>query len=555
VLLGAAIAGALLQARLDEGRGEAAGAARTAGGADGVAPTTHPAMPVLAGGDARASTWYCAAGTGEAGGMADHTVTIFNPSGAALGGTMTVYGGHFAGTATPGAPSSPPPVERELWLPPRQAIDFRLGDVVDAPLVAALVEVGGGAVAVEHRVAGPDGDDAGPCASAASPQWHLATGATSRDAREVIVLFNPFPTHATVDVSFDTNDGPRQPLRFQGFPVAAGSVVGLDVGDDVTRKAQVSATVRTRTGRLVVERLQAFDGSLGPRGLSVALAAPQGATTWAFADGEAGGDRSERIVVYNPSDERAEVDVSVLPTSAEPGPAPQPFRLSVRGGGFTVVDYGEHERITAGIGHATVVHASNGVPVVAERVMTQTFDRGDDADDADGEDGGDGRVGDITFGPGSVLAARSWVFPSTGTAGVGADVDGGDPDVGDADGDGAAGDESGAPVVRFVVFNPDPDRRTRVSLRAVADGRSSGIDDAGAIEVAPGGRVTLQAPESLAPATALVVEADAGVVVERLLLSGGELRVATGAGIPAVEGSVALAHLAASGDLAGQSVG
>ena len=133
-----------------------------------------------------------------------------------------------------------------FWLPGRGRVELRLGDLVPAPLVAALVEADGGPVAVEHRVTGPHGVDVGPCASASAPVWHLASGATTRDAREVLVLFNPFPTDAIVDITFDTDAGSREPVRFQGFPVAAGTVVGVDIGDDVARESQVSATLRTR---------------------------------------------------------------------------------------------------------------------------------------------------------------------------------------------------------------------------------------------------------------------------------------------------------------------
>src|SRR5690606_10437584 len=85
-------------------------------------------------------------------------------------------------------------------------------------------------------------------------------------------------------------------------------------------------------------------------------------------DGDAGhGDTTERIVVYNPGDERAEVSVELVPATGD-GPAPQPFGLSVGPGDHEVVDYGAHERVVAGVAHATMVRSTNGVPVVAERV-------------------------------------------------------------------------------------------------------------------------------------------------------------------------------------------
>jgi Family of unknown function (DUF5719) len=516
VLLAAVIGAAAWQARIDEDRGTAL--AHAAGGAAAVGSVNG--MPAVASGDALASTWYCAAGTGDDGGMADHAVTILNPAERSLDATLTVYGGVLASSSpttgeTPGpteASPAPAPVVRELRLPARGRVELRLGDLLVAPLVAALVEVEGGAVAVEHHVSGPHGVGLGPCTSATAPVWHLASGATTRDARDVVVLFNPFPTGAIVDVGFQTDAGSREPVRFQGFPVAAGSVVGVDIGDDVAREPQVSATLRTRSGRVVVERLQEFDGSLGPEGLALALGVPEASTAWAFADGTVDDSRTERVVVYNPSRERAEVEVRVLPTTDEPAPAPQPFRLSIRAGGYTVVDYGEEQRIAAGVEHATVVRSSNGVPVVAERAITQVVERDDENDDGDGEDGAE-VAGDIAAGPGAAVAASRWAFPSS------------------VDGQAAA---------RFVVFNPDAERSVRVTLLTVGSGweaRASGARD---VDVPPGGRVAL---DHDAAGVGWVVEAGAPVVVERVMVGEDGLRLAAGVGIPSVEGAVPLASL------------
>jgi hypothetical protein len=523
VLLVAAIGAAVWQARTEDDRGKAA--------ADAVAADAGLAsgMPAVADADALASTWYCAAGTGDAGGMADHSITVFNPGDRSVGVAVTVYGGVLASSspttaeAAPAPPmAAPPPGARGFVLPGRDRVELRLGDLVPAPLVAALIEASGGPVAVEHRVTGPHGVDVGPCASATAPVWHLASGTTTRDARDVVVLFNPFPTDAIVDIIFETDAGSREPVRFQGFPVTAGTVVGVDIGDDVAREAQVAATLRTRAGRVVAERLQEFDGSLGPEGLAVALGVPEASTAWAFPDGVVDDSRTERIVVYNPGDERAQVEVQVLPTSDEPAPAPQPFRLSVRGGTFAAVDYGAEDRVVPGVEHATLVRSTNGVPVVAERVTTHagepaggddTADEEGGGDDADsGEGGGGDRVrGDVAAGPGAVVAATRWAFPSS-----------------------TRGEEAG---LRFVVFNPDPERSVPVTLLAATNGREDPVDDVPATAVAPRGRIVLAAEVDWA---SWVVEAEAPVVVERVLVGEAGVALGSGVGIPSVDGSVPL---------------
>jgi hypothetical protein len=533
MLLAAAIGVAVWQARTEEERGAA-----VASTADSAAVARRaPGMPSLASGDAVASTWYCAAGTGDQGGMADHSVTVFNPADRAVGVTITVYGGLLASSspttaeapdAAPAPGTAPAPGARRFQLAAHDRVELRLGQVVSAPLVAALVEAAGGPVAVDHRVVGPHGVDVGPCASATAPVWHLAAGATTRDAREVVVLFNPFPTDAIVDIAFATDAGSREPVRFQGFPVAAGTVVGVDIGDDVAREPQVAATLRTRIGRVVVERLQEFDGSLGTEGLALALGVPEASTTWAFADGGVAAGRTERIVVYNPGGERAEVEVQVLPTTDEPAPAPQPFRLSIRSGGFTVVDYGAEDRVAPDVEHATLVRATNGVPVVAERAVAQAGDGAGAEDEGDegsdegtdggtdggGDEGADTGAGDVAEGPGAVVAATRWVFPSA-----------------------VHGAEAG---VRFVVFNPDPERSVPVTLRTVANGRETGVaGDADAV-VPPGGRLALGDD---AGGSSWVVEARAPVVVERVLVRDDGVRLAIGPGIPGADGSEPLGRL------------
>jgi hypothetical protein len=533
--LAALLAGAVVLDRRGDDRGEAiAGRAPAAG--------TARLMPAAGPEDAGSSTWYCAAGSAEADGFADHRVAIVNTGEEARTANLTIVSGAIRRPAGPeggAAEAGAPPVTRDVAVPAGQRVEVRLGDVVAAGLAAAVVEVDGGGVAVEHQVSGPHGEDAGPCATFAGSTWHLAWGATTRDAREVVVLFNPFPSPATVDGTFVTEDGAREPVRFQGFPVPAGGVVGVDLGDDVTRSQQVAATFHARTGRIVVERLQQFDGSLGTEGLSLDLAVPSAGTTWVFADGgatvpapvppppgqedeaapAAGGDEdgqasSEKIVVYNPSRDRARVEVRVLPGGEAPGPAPQPFRLNVPAGAYEVIDYGDQARIAAGEPHTTVVHVTNGTRVVAQRVTADAGPRPSRRRPPTGE---------VTAAPGARLAAPTWTFPSV-----------------------AAGEDETA---AFVVFNPDPTEAVRVRLDVPGPGRDRD-GEGGTAQVPPGGRVALDAPTG-ADAAGVVVTAGGPVVAERVVRAADGRREALAPGVPVLTGGEALDALAAAGRLAG----
>lgn len=590
LVLGAAVVGAVVVDGARDGTtGEATGTA---------AP--RAVMPASPPPERGTSTWYCAAGTAVGDGFADHTVTIQNPTADDLTATLTVYSGDVVapapagdaaagrtstatagdtttstttagGTATTTSTSTTAgstassgaaaaavptePVAEQVDLPAGTTTSVHLADLVDAPLAAALVEVDGADVAVEHRVAGPHGADVGPCSTFAAPTWHFAWGSTARDARDVVVLFNPFPSGATVDARFVTDDGGREPVRFQGFPVPPGSVVGVDVGDDVTGADEVAATFRVRSGRVVIERLEELDGSFGLEGLDLTLGSPSAGTSWVFADGEAssaglgppdpttgerpradeadsGGDdegeegdeadgdpadprddadatvTTERIVVYNPGDDRAEVDVSLVPTTDQPEPPPQPFRLTVGAGRFEVVDYGSQDRVVPGVGHATVVRSANGVPVVAERV---TIDEGPEQ----GAD--DERLGELSAATGARLAATTWRLP----------------DVGDLGGDDR--------TIEAVVFNPGAGRPATVRFTTLAGEVGSSV------EVPPGARVAVALGPDATDATGtsdaptgLVAESDVPVVVERVIRTADGRRVVAAPAIPAGAGVVDL---------------
>jgi hypothetical protein len=562
VALAAALGGAVV---IDRAAGEEP--------APAAAPRPAPllaASPVASG----ASTWFCAAGTATDGGMADHTVVMLNPTERDLAAALTVFTGEvLAPAAAPdAAPTTAPAVggpevhrqvAHQVDLPAGGQVVVALGDLVQAPLAAALVEVDGGGVAVEHHVRGEHGADVAPCVTSAAPTWHLAWGSTARDARELVVVFNPFPSPATVDAVFATPDGRREPVRFQGLPVPGRSVVGIDVGHEVTRADQVAATFEVRSGRVVVERLQQFDGSLGVEGLSLAPAVPAAAGAWAFADGEAStlapttpppdevagapadedaadddaedaagddapaedaGDRlatSERMVVYNPGDERAEVEVEVVPSTDEPGPPVPPFSLSVRAGGYQVLDYGEHDRIVAGVPHATIVRSTGGPPVVVERATVDEAPvPSTEADASQRDDEGDARRGhEITASPGARLAAPAWAFPGVAALGEGV-------------------------TVRFAFFNPDPDRAVDVRVvptGAIGPGGRNGPAGTRPVVVPPGARVAVELDATASAGTvAAVVEADGPVVVERTVLAPDGRRLAMGAGIPLAEGAVVL---------------
>ena len=331
--------------------------------ADGPTPAALSELAPPA--DALGSTWYCAGGTAEEAGHADHLVAVANFGDDDVEVVLTAIPGAVAGSV----PSATPEVD-ELTIAAHSRQTVRLADLVQAPYAAAIVEAGRGEVAVEHSVTGEDDFDGAPCASSSSSTWYLAAGATTRDAHEELTLFNPFPDDAVVDITFVTPDGLRSPPVFSGLIVPGRRVVAVDVGAVVSRHPNVATSIVARSGRLVVDRLQSFDGSDGPAGLAVTPAAPAPALVWNLPDGVVGEGISEIVTVYNPTDQAAEVDVEVDldPTDDPSQPvAADPFALPVPPRGFAQVDVGADDRVPDGRGHTITVRSQNGVSVVAER--------------------------------------------------------------------------------------------------------------------------------------------------------------------------------------------
>ena len=154
---------------------------------------------------------------------------------------------------------------------------MHLADLQSSPFAAALVDTNDPNVAVEHRITGKNGFSSSPCASSPSPRWFVPTGSTTKDARELLAIFNPFAADAVVDVTFQTSDGFRSPDSLQGLPVPGGHLRVVDVSAEVPRVEQLAAFVSARSGQVVVDRLQGFDGTdpNHPAGVAATLGAPR----------------------------------------------------------------------------------------------------------------------------------------------------------------------------------------------------------------------------------------------------------------------------------------
>ena len=172
-------------------------------------------------------------------------------------------------------------------------------------------------------------------------QWSFPWGVTARGARELLVFMNPFPDDATVDVLLATDQGTREPRRLQNLVVRGRSSLGVFIEQD-TRRDHVAAQVEVSRGRLVVDRIQTFNGTNPAlEGITLGLGAPTPAEVWVFPDGVVDDGITEQIVVFNSTREVAEVDVEVRLDDPDTNGVPEPFELTIAPNRFSIVNLHE----------------------------------------------------------------------------------------------------------------------------------------------------------------------------------------------------------------------
>jgi hypothetical protein len=328
-----------------------------------------------------------------------------------------------------------------------------LGEHVEVGPAAALLEVDGGGVAAAVLASGPQGATVSTCPSQPSTEWYFPTAATTLDARAVLQIFNPFPVDAILEITFYDAEGPRIPTGFEAFPVSRNSVVAVEVTDLVTVRPQVATSIRARSGQVVAGLVQTYDGTADAEGLAVMAGAPRPAETWFFPAGRWNDDARETIIVFNPGDVDARIDITVALDDPAVTGAVAPFEHTVPRRGFTVVGSHQDEwaRVPPGVGHSISVRSQNDEPVVAAQRLTVV---------------GGANAG-TAVALGSPLWATEWILPTV--------------DLQDS-------------VGSVTVLNPSPESLSRVTPWGVAEGEQIELAP---LEIAPTERSVLSLREDI----------------------------------------------------------
>lgn len=433
------------------------------------------------------STWYCAAGsatgvaTGDGAGPAEQLVIVANASDAASNGTLTVY------------PEGAAPAAVPIQVAAHSQTEVRVSDVVKAPWAAALVETSGGEITVAHELAGPTGRSISNCASTPSADWYFPAGTTRVGTAMWIALFNPFPGEATVDLAFETENGARTSPSYQGIVVPGGSVVVKLVSETITLAEHASATVTTRSGRIIAEQVQSFEGREGGvKGLTATVGATTSAPIWGFPTGAPAtvADAGESISMFNPGDSDTDVMVQVQLDDPGVNGTVEPFEVNIPAHRFAVVDVSADERVPKGVPHWVVVRSTDGADIVAERVLT-----------------GGGANG-ISYTMGLPVVATRWLATVAGGADISAS--------------------------QLSIANPSPTETVSVSLRHHDAGALSDVVEATDLTVAPGQRITTIDLRDLGFPVGSTVEvsSDIPVLVGQWLAFSNPQDISTPVGVP-----------------------
>ena len=347
-----ALAAMLIAAGVYDGSESSGQAGAT--GADALGAS--PAVPLA---DALSTSWYCAEGTSAADGRTDETILVASIADTRIDATITVMPG---GTAAP--------VSRTVHVEPRAEARERVADILQTPEPAVVVEVVGGQAVVSHQLDANGDIGTEPCARSASSDWYFAGGTTLKGAQQFLVLFDPFGDDAIVDVTVITDDGVQEPDSLQALVVPRRSRVTIPVHDAVPRQRNVAIQVHARTGRVVGERSQLFDGTasdgeVARTGIALSLGAEAPRRDWYFPNGSASDGASSVVGVANFGAMSTTVEVSVV-LDGEQTFATQSVAIPARS--VVAVDVSSH--VPAGSLYALAVVArdaeANGDPVVAE---------------------------------------------------------------------------------------------------------------------------------------------------------------------------------------------
>jgi Family of unknown function (DUF5719) len=430
-------------------------------------------MPFVPKGDFVTSAWFCA-GVPVGGPQLGGSAVVANPSEVELMGRITIF------TDAPGVASTSEPFE----VPSRGTTSFDLGKLQpQGTFVSAMVEIYGGGGFVEQRADSASGSAVSPCSNSTSSTWYFADGYTVEGSKEQLVVTNPFPSDAIINISESTSTESRRPAVLQSLLVKADSILIITQDLLAKRELELAVTVTSTRGRVVVGRAQEYIASAGRAGFTMTLGAPSLGEQFYFADGEVAPNVIERYSIYNGSDTDAVVNVAFLGLDPSLGYVnPEPLAVPA---GKVVSLVAADAGVPAGR-HGAVFSTDTSGSILVERAITRTT--------------GDTVATTVVMGSPPSFASTRWSMA------IGTDL--AIPDV-------------------LVVLNATGSEGT-VTVKTLGAGGEVPVPGMEAIDLPASGVITIGVTDPTALGHPLIVESTERIFVERLLARDPDLRGRSG---------------------------
>lgn len=296
---------------------------------------------------ASATTWFCPGGSGP-GGQAAVALELVNVGPQTASADVVVVRDDVVGGG-----------RTLVEIDPGDRVTVSIAELaVEAAWLGAVIEVDQPDVVVEQTYDGLTGIDRAPCATRTAQRLVVSDGATrvvAEGEQMVLLLLNPFQEAAVVDIAFDADVGPDS---LSAVVIPARRLVAIDVTAEVTVASRVSAIVEVRSGRVVGTRIQTRTGTA--RGLAVTPMVQDGSVVSVVPSIRSELGLTDRVIVTNPGDEIAEVDLEVVTDGSA---ALDPVELTVRPGRTVVVDTATEPRLAVVPEFGFVARSLSGVPV------------------------------------------------------------------------------------------------------------------------------------------------------------------------------------------------
>lgn len=342
------------------------------------------------------TSWFCP-GAAAGDGIGSASVVISNPADTDMKAAISFLGAEGS-------------TSESVVVPARSRRSYDILRGLSVGVMAPVVEIVGSEGSVEQQIEFAAGNVTSQCASQTSSTWFFADGHTAEGSKHRLVLVNPFPESAVVNISFTTADGKRTPAALQGLILGARSARSVSLTESGARdERRIAVEVRATTGQIVASRIQHYLGG-GRLGYSTTLGNPAPLAEYWFASGRTGANLTEELIAFNPGEEDVTLNIAffgdgITGGDASEGSAPLPnAQVTVAAGAIEAISTDEIAELPQG-DHSMFVSVIEGGGIVVEHVLSQSIGRSFFTAITNGTPGG--------------LASRKWIIPTGVSAGTG----------------------------------------------------------------------------------------------------------------------------------------